>query len=49
MYNTCYLWELYHITKKETGFCRSYERDKAFCIIGGFEMALNLTPDKCSL
>ena len=48
MYNAYYLWELHYISKKETDFCGSYKRDKAFCIIGGFEVALNLIPVKFS-
>ena len=35
-----------YISKKETDFCRSYNRDKAFCTIGGFEVTLDLVPDK---
>ena len=37
------------LSKKKTDFCRSYKRDKAFCTIGGFEVTLNLIPDKFSL
>ena len=37
------------MSKKETDFCRSYKRYKAFCIIGRFEVTLNLIPDKFSL
>ena len=37
------------VSKKETNFCRSYQRDKAFCTIRVFEVTLNLTSDKFSL
>ena len=35
----------YIISNKETDFCRSYKRDKAFCTIGGFEVTSNLIAD----
>ena len=38
--------ELYYKSKKEADFCRSYKREKVFCVIGGFEVILNLIPDK---
>ena len=30
-----------YMSKKETDFCRSYKRDKAFCTISGFKVTLN--------